>query len=265
MPRRRMIDPSIWRDPDFAKLSVAERLLFVGIFSNADDEGRIIATPESLKADIFPYDHKFTAARVKKMRDNVIKVLKNVHLYEINHVEYIQLLVWNRYQKPSHARPSKYPPPPVIDKATEPTTFNELSKELLLKRSNEGLQEVNTEQFAPSLGQSSQVKVSIGKVGSVEKLDFKNKSNDDLTDYLTTLLKENLGRGALHGAEVVSEFWKQCIGNITDDVFQGAYSACKKYKPELLASALVKGMKYESGKHHTWKYIDKILEEKSKK
>ena len=40
MARKRMIDPNIWDSEDFSKLSILGRLLFIGMFSNADDEGR---------------------------------------------------------------------------------------------------------------------------------------------------------------------------------------------------------------------------------
>ena len=109
MPRRRMIDPNIWKDPHFAKLTDAEKVLFIGSISNADDEGRIIATPEALKADIFPYDHKKTASVVKKLRDSLTTKLKNALLYKNNEVEYMVFLRWKRYQKPKHFKPSIYP------------------------------------------------------------------------------------------------------------------------------------------------------------
>ena len=40
MPRRRMIDPQIWRNEKIGSLSDTGRLLFIGIFSQADDDGR---------------------------------------------------------------------------------------------------------------------------------------------------------------------------------------------------------------------------------
>jgi hypothetical protein len=40
MARRRMIDPTFWKDPGVRKLTFAERLRFIGLISNSDDEGR---------------------------------------------------------------------------------------------------------------------------------------------------------------------------------------------------------------------------------
>lgn len=40
MARKRMIDPSIWINEDFGTLSNLAKLVFIGLFSLADDEGR---------------------------------------------------------------------------------------------------------------------------------------------------------------------------------------------------------------------------------
>lgn len=111
MPRKRMIDPDIWTDSKLAKASRDERLLFIGIFGNADDEGRIMASPAYLKSIIFPYDDDITASDVKKMRDHLAELNPNIILYENAGDEYIQLKRWERYQKPRYPKPSKIPPP----------------------------------------------------------------------------------------------------------------------------------------------------------
>ena len=53
MARKRMIDPNIWESEDFSKLSVLARLVFIGIFSNADDDGRGRGKSAYLKSIIF--------------------------------------------------------------------------------------------------------------------------------------------------------------------------------------------------------------------
>lgn len=56
MARKRMIDPSFWTDEKVGECSIEERLLFMGLISNADDEGYGRASPKLLKSLIFPYD-----------------------------------------------------------------------------------------------------------------------------------------------------------------------------------------------------------------
>lgn len=112
MPRRRMLDPDFWTDSKMAKASRDERLLFIGFFSNADDEGRIMANPAYLKSVIFPYDDDIGSVRIKEMRDHLAESNPNVILYENAGDEYIQLKQWDRHQKPRYPKPSKFPPPP---------------------------------------------------------------------------------------------------------------------------------------------------------
>lgn len=53
---KRMIDPNIWQSEDFSKLSTLGKLVFIGLFSLADDEGRGRCNPVFLKSTLFPYE-----------------------------------------------------------------------------------------------------------------------------------------------------------------------------------------------------------------
>ena len=74
MARKRMIDPNFWSDEKLGECSIEERLLFMGLISNADDEGYGRANPKLLKSLIFPYD-EFKALDIEKWIS---------HLNEIN-------------------------------------------------------------------------------------------------------------------------------------------------------------------------------------
>lgn len=56
MARKRMISPNFWTDEKVGECSIQERMLFMGLISNADDEGYGRANPKLLKSLIFPYD-----------------------------------------------------------------------------------------------------------------------------------------------------------------------------------------------------------------
>ena len=102
----------MWEDPSVAKMSRDERLLFIGMISVADDEGRLNAAPSRLLGEIFPNDNgEVTAKRVKQWRDAICEKNPNVLLYTVDDVEYIQLLRWEEYNRPSHASASKLPAP----------------------------------------------------------------------------------------------------------------------------------------------------------
>jgi hypothetical protein len=109
MPRR-MIDSGIWRNDKFGNLPDAGRLLFIGMFSNADDDGRLKASPRFLKAIIFPYDNDKTADQVQELRDQCAK-LGLIRLYSKNGQEYLDLPGWKEHQRIRKDRytPSKLP------------------------------------------------------------------------------------------------------------------------------------------------------------
>lgn len=114
MPRQRFIHPEIWSDPTLGKLAPVERLFFIGCFSNADDEGRLLGSPAYLRSVIFVYDD-FTIDQVKEIRDRVVSCCHNLVLYEHNGTEYLAFLKWTEYQKPKYPQPSKIPSPPGVE------------------------------------------------------------------------------------------------------------------------------------------------------
>lgn len=266
MPRRRMIDPTFWTDPDVRKLSLEERLLFIGCISMADDEGRLLGTPEYLKAQIFPYDPRISVGKVKRWRNNIAEKAKNFRLYDNSGVEYVAFLKWSYHQKPSHPKPSRLPPP-QFSESSQIRKF----QESITESCKESFQESDTELLYPRSGQSSQGKNSIDQYNPVQLsqnlsgLNFKNKSDNDLIDYLTTLLEENIPRGAPWGVGVITQFWEQCIGELNSTVFPGALTTVKSCPPRIIAQALVKAKNYGAGKHHSWKYVEEIMKEELQK
>lgn len=56
MARIRMIKPEFFDDPDAADLSPLARLFFIGLWTQADREGRLIDDTRRLAARLFPYE-----------------------------------------------------------------------------------------------------------------------------------------------------------------------------------------------------------------
>lgn len=97
MARRRMLDPTLWDDPDLAQLTPVERLLFIGLVSLADDYGHVSGNAPLLRKLIFGYDD-FTVAQVLEMRNNIISACRNVELYQSQGQDFIWLKTWERHQ-----------------------------------------------------------------------------------------------------------------------------------------------------------------------
>lgn len=110
MPRKRTIDPGIWTDPDFVELTIRQRLLFIGLFSNADDKGRLRGEGRSVKMIIFPADD-ITAGEIEA---DLFEIAKRglIVQYKISDKPYICLPSFLKYQKMNYTSDSNLPPPP---------------------------------------------------------------------------------------------------------------------------------------------------------
>lgn len=111
MPRQRMIQPGIWIDEGFLSLSIQARLLFIGMISGADDEGRGLATDRCLKARIFPADDDVTLSQIRNYRDEVAAAV-NVTIYDVGGKTYYQCSKWRNHQRLEKPAASIIPPPP---------------------------------------------------------------------------------------------------------------------------------------------------------
>ena len=110
MARKRMIDPNIWESEDFSKLSVFARFLFIGMFSNADDEGRGRAKPVYLKSVIFPYDEHIRMTDMEKALKEIAERM-SVVFYEHGGNQYYELTHWKKWQRVEKPQKSLIPPP----------------------------------------------------------------------------------------------------------------------------------------------------------
>ena len=111
MARQRFIWPDLWEDESLGSLTPAERLLFIALFSNADDEGRLAAGPANLRALAFRFD-EFTLNQVQTMRNHIVAAVRSVHLYHVpGQGWFIQLTSWPKRQHPKYPQPSRLPGP----------------------------------------------------------------------------------------------------------------------------------------------------------
>ena len=110
MSRQRFIHPAIFTSEDFVSLSPLARLLWIGLFTLADDHGRGHASPVSLKASIFPADD-IDAVKVVRLR-NEIQDRGMVQIYESAGKPYYLITKWRTYQRPTWSKPTIIPDPP---------------------------------------------------------------------------------------------------------------------------------------------------------
>jgi hypothetical protein len=104
-----MIDPAFWQSESIARLTTDQRFLFIGLFSNADDQGRLKGHPALIRNAIFPFDDP----PLSKIQDdlNAIEAIGSITQYKVGSKALIQINGWWDYQSPPWAYPSEIPAP----------------------------------------------------------------------------------------------------------------------------------------------------------
>lgn len=108
MARKRMIDPKIWSSEDFSEMSYFSRLVWIGLFSNADDEGRGKANYAYIKSQIFPFDEDLSIKKIEASLKEIEKSM-SIEFYQVDGKRYYQLLNWERFQTINRPSPSQIP------------------------------------------------------------------------------------------------------------------------------------------------------------
>ena len=93
-----MIHNKIWASVQFSKLSNEAKLLYIGMITIADDQGKLNGSPAYLRGQIFPYEDTLSVAQMEKIIQE-IKKQKIIHCYKVKGTDYIAHPNWTRYQK----------------------------------------------------------------------------------------------------------------------------------------------------------------------
>lgn len=110
MPRIRSIRPEFWSDEKIGRLSFGARLLYIALWSFADDDGYGRALPKELAGFAFPYDDAIDSPHVRGMLGE-LSGSGLVTLYEVSGNPYYWIPTFKRYQKPDKPTPSRLPKP----------------------------------------------------------------------------------------------------------------------------------------------------------
>lgn len=95
MARARNIKPAFFANDDLADIAPLGRLLFIGLWTVADREGRLEDRPRRVKAEVLPYDD----CDIDELL-NDLQAHGFITRYDINGVGYIQVLNFTKHQNP---------------------------------------------------------------------------------------------------------------------------------------------------------------------
>lgn len=107
---RRMITSDMWDDDFIGEMTFLERILWIGLITLADDQGRLPNNPVVFRSRIFPYDEEITRQYIE---NGIIKFEKagKVFCYEVNGKKLLQIVNWWKHQSPQWPQESRYPAP----------------------------------------------------------------------------------------------------------------------------------------------------------
>jgi len=114
MARARNIKPGFFHDADLVELPFETRLLFPGLWTIADREGRLEDRPRQIKMEIFPADNVDIEAMLTQLYQSAFIIR-----YSSNGVALIQIANFSKHQNPHRdERASMLPPPTEEDMRT---------------------------------------------------------------------------------------------------------------------------------------------------
>ena len=108
MARARNIKPGFFTDAELVECEFWERLLFAGLWTLADREGRLEDRAKQIKIHLFPADDVDVEAGISALADHDLIIR-----YDVLGKRYIQIRSFGKHQNPHYKEEvSKIPPPP---------------------------------------------------------------------------------------------------------------------------------------------------------
>lgn len=110
MARIRTIKPAFWEDELLGVMPPVTRLTFIGLFSLADDEGRLRGNPVGVLRALFAYDESITVDVITETL-MALHNLRRIRIYGNAQQRYIQVLNFAKHQRVDRPQPSQLPAP----------------------------------------------------------------------------------------------------------------------------------------------------------
>jgi hypothetical protein len=156
--RIRSIKPEFWRSDDITSLELADRLLFVGLWSYVDDNGVGLDRLASIAADLFSgdleLDSRETFARVSGGLLHLAEA-RRITRYTVDGRDYLHITNWEKHQRIDKPAKARYPLPTSANAAIRDTlaTPSGDTRETLApgtgEQGNRGTEEQRHEPAAP--------------------------------------------------------------------------------------------------------------------
>lgn len=111
-PRYRSLKPTVWQVESVGEVSLAARLLYVGLITQADDEGRQSAHPALIASRVYPYDGAASLEQIPAWLGE-LQAAHLIRLYEADGRAYLLVEDWSELQRIPKPSASRIPAPPA--------------------------------------------------------------------------------------------------------------------------------------------------------
>lgn len=111
MPRIRTLKPEHKQHRKIGLLTDRQYRLWVGMLTEADDHGRLVADASWLRAVVFPYQARLSAKMIASDLAE-LEAAGLIRLYRVGDTPYAVFDSWRDHQYVPKAQPSKLPSPP---------------------------------------------------------------------------------------------------------------------------------------------------------
>jgi hypothetical protein len=108
MSRARNIKPGFFKNDLLVELPFEVRLLFIGLWTEADRAGRLEDRPLKIRMAVFPADNVDVNAGLQALHDAGF-----IHRYQAGETKCIQILAWDKHQNPHCKEAESVLPAPV--------------------------------------------------------------------------------------------------------------------------------------------------------
>ena len=108
MARSRNIKPGFFTNDELAECSPYARLLFAGLWTIADKEGRLDDRPKKVKAMVLPFDDVDCNELLQQLHSH-----KFINRYQVKDEQFIQINNWKKHQNPHCKEAASEIPEPV--------------------------------------------------------------------------------------------------------------------------------------------------------
>ena len=108
MARIRTVKPELFSSSTLAQVDVQARLLFIAMFTFADDAGRLLDIPRQILGNCFPHDEGISSEDINEWLEQLVEI-GAIRRYKAGGKNCIDFPEWISHQKISHPGTSHIP------------------------------------------------------------------------------------------------------------------------------------------------------------